>query len=886
MSRRAAAILFLHRAILRFYPAEFRRVLGPDLLASYAERVQRHTALGGPAALRNIGGDLAGAMAGAMAERLRPRDCGWAAHALTGLGNDLRIAARGLLRAPAFALVAIATLAVGIGLDTSIFSMVHAVLLRPLPYSEPDTLVALEITFQGQSWWSASPAEVEAWREGSQALESIAYGQSTDLGVVDSELPRQVPGARVTQGWFETLGVQPALGRTFIDRDAEPGNELVAVLGHGYWKREHGTVASVLGTRLRVDGVEAEVVGVLPESYRADFLDRPDIYLPLQLGPEARRDRGRVYTAVGRLASGIGMEAAQADLDAVAQRLEERHPEAMAGWGVRLVSLERAIVGDRSPLLWSLLAGVSLVLLVACANVANLLLARGLARAPEFALRTALGATRKRLFRQLLVENLLLAAVGGAGGLLLAAWSLPFFLRLAPTGIPRIDETRLDPVVLAFTVGMSLLTGLTFAMATALRGSGSKSAGELQWRHGEGHRRASRALVAIQMGLIALLLIGASLMLQSLRSLQAAELGFPVEGRLLVPIDRIVAGGGRVEPEEVAAFHRELHERVEALPGVTSVATVTRAPLTSALGQTAYHLIEGRDHGEGEAPTGGFEVVSDGYFRLMGMSTTQGRGFSSSDNADANPVVVVNDALAARYFPERSPIGARIALGRSGPNGVAQYREIVGVVAGVRYAPGTSVRPRLYVPESQNPVPVAHRDLLVLVERGDPLALAPAIREVVAALDSAQAIGTPRRFHDLRSAALGGIGLQTLLVGLFGLVALALGLVGVYGVVAYAVTRRSHEMGVRVALGARGSDVLRTVLADSMATVACGVVGGVGLAAALSRTLGSFLHGVSATDPITYATVAAAVLFAALVASLVPARRATAVDPVKALRGP
>lgn len=890
------SLVRLQRLTLLLYPGEFQRLLGADMRESLESRARAAERADGAFGLLRVAvPDLVWVVAGAPAEWLRhfggygPEDRRLAVGWLEDMINDLRQAARSLVTAPGFATTAVVTLALGIGMNVAIFSVIEAVLLRPLPYGQPDRLVAVNVTFQEQSWWSASLADVLEWRELAESLDSVSFALPTGIAVADGSLPEQrVAGARVAANWFETLDVEALHGRTFAPGEDSQAAGRVAVLAHGYWQRRYGGDPTLVGRSVGVDGEETTVVGILPPGYRADFLGRPDLYVPRQFTPEDARDRARIYLAVARLAPDVGLEAAQADLDRVAAVIAERNPDLMAGWGTRLRPLDEAISGSQESLLWSLLGAVSLVLLVACANVSNLLLARGVRRRGELAIRAALGAGRGRLVRQMLVETGLLAVVGGGAGLLLAAWSLPALLRLAPASIPRIDETGLDPVVLGFTLVVSLLTGVVFGLLPALRASRTSSREVLreQGRSGSGSAARTslyRGLVVAEVGLVVALLIGAALLLQSVRSLQRTDLGFAIDDKLVVPLNRPTEFDYS-ETVAIADFFAELRDRIATIPGVESVADVTRAPLVSATGQTAHHIVEGREYEPGAEPTGGVEVAGPGYFETMGMERLQGRLLNELDGPDSRPVAVINETMARLYWPDASPIGQRVALGREGAPGIQQFREVVGVVRGVRYGPDRDVRPRIYLVDSQSPAPMSYRDVIVRTSVADPRDLVPAIREAVGAIDPNQPIGPPRTYADALADSLADERLQALLLGLFGLTALTLGVIGVYGVVAYSVSRRAGEMGLRMALGARRSDVIRTVLRGSVSLVGGGILGGVASSLALSRPLAPFLHGVSPTDPVTYASVAGVLLLVALCASLLPALRATKVDPVDSLR--
>jgi putative ABC transport system permease protein len=886
-------------ALIGLYPSRFRAEFGAGMLTTFdTEQARVAGSRGSLGQFAWTVTNLAAAAGGLVVERLRGQQTLLPAAFSHSHGDSMlvttlssiRLGLRSLRLAPGFTAAAVMTLALGIGLTTSIFSVVQAVLLRPLPYAAPDRLVAMNSTLQDQSWWSASLADVLEWRELSQTLDSVAFGTTSALAVEAGELPEQVPGVRVSANWFDTLGVEPAVGRTFVAGEDSPNSDNVAVLSHGYWSTRMAGDPDVVGRTFRIDGTETTVVGVAPDTYRADFWGNPQIYVTRRFTVDDAAERVRIYTAVARVRSGVAVAAAQADADRVSSIVAARFPAAMEGWGVELQPLHAAVTGGQRDLLGVLLAAVGLVLLVACANVSNLVLARGTRQRADLAVRTALGASRGRLIGQMLTETMLLAVAGGGLGLLLSAWGTSFLLAQAPAGIPRIDEAGVDPIVLTFTALVCLLTGAAFGVLPALRASRTRVAAVIRvddTRTGTGGSRGFGArdlLVTAEVAVVVVLLVGAGITVRSFQSLQEVDMGFEQARRLVVPVT-LPTQFDYNEIDGIATFFEELRTRLAESPGVAGVATVSIPPLYGGDGLTGMHIIEGRDYEPGAEPTGGLELVSPEYFELMGMAILAGRPLTDLDLSDTRPVAVINDTMARLYWGDRDPIGAKIRLGpEAGGPIVSRWIEIVGVVAGVRYGPEREVRPRLYVPDAQMPAPMNFRAVIVAPRAGSAHDLAPLVQETVAAISPGRPIGTPRSFVNLADAAVSTRRLQSLLLLSFGLVALTLGAVGVYGVVAYGVTQRMREMGIRMALGAGRRDVLRLVLRAAMAPVVVGIALGLLGALALAGLLVALLPGARGADATVLTLVPATLLLTALIASWVPARRATRVDPVSSLR--
>jgi len=676
------------------------------------------------------------------------------------------------------------------------------------------------------------------------------------------------------------LGVEPLIGRTFQLEDEQLGSDVV-VLGEGVWRSRFGADPGVLGRRVELDGEPRTVVGVVPEAARLPFSNE-QVFEPLVASPNLEFRGRHSILALGRLAPGVSLALAQEDMSGVMARLEEMYPDDNLGRGAVLVPFHEQLVGDVRPALLVLLAAVGAVLLVACANIANLLLARGLARSRELAVRTALGAGPWRLGRLVLTESLLLALLGGFAGIALAYAGVRTLVALGPPDLPRLEAIRVDGVALGFALGLSLLTGLVFGLLPAARGAFSPPVESLR----EGGRLTSgggwmrQLLVVGELALSVVLVVAAGLLIRSFWQLQQVEPGFRSERLLLVDLE--LEGPGYVFPEgwpvhdwpALNAFARELLPRLESLPRVTSVALAHQGPVSP--GWTTRVVVDGRPApAPGEQDEASFRPVSVGYFHTSGVPVVEGRGFSRFDSSQGPLVAIVNQAFVRRHFPEGSPLGERIVV-------FGAPRDVVGVVADVHFGGlDAATLPAMYLPLEQNPL----SGLTVLVRaEGDPLSLAASVREQVAAVDPGLALFNLTTAEAALDGSLGKRRFSTALLLLFAGVALALAVVGVYGVIAYAVAQRTREMGVRLALGASPADLLRLVLRHGMALVAAALVLGFGLSAAASRLLEGLLFGVDPADPPTLVAVAALLALAALGASILPARRAMRVDPLEALR--
>jgi len=799
--------------------------------------------------------------------------------------QDLRYAARRLTRAPAFTLIAVLTLALGIGANSAIFSVVNAVLLRPLPYPEPDRLVTVNQLWEGTLPSVFTPANYRDVRAQNTVLERMAAYDATGLTLTGRGEPVRLEGVEVGDGFFEALRVRPVLGRTFRPEENQPGRTRVVVLGHGLWQERFGGDPEIVGKVVSLSGNPYEVVGVMPRGF--SFPAERQLYVPLEYEEDFMSDdsRGAWYLQViGRLKPGVSVEQAAAQVAQIGKRLEAAYPETNTDVGMSAFSLRERMVGKVRASLWVLLGAVGFVLLIACANVANLLLARAAARETELAVRTALGAGRARLVRQLLTESVVLGTLGGAAGLLLALWGSAFLVALQPEGIPRLEEVRVDGTVILFTAGMALLTGLLFGLIPAAQvGRGSLAAsireGGRGALSGRGSKRVRGALVVAEVALAMILLTGAGLLVQSFVRLQRVDPGFQPEGaltfRLSLPQAQYDA------PEERAAFYQRLSERVQALPGARSVGAVIALPL-SDFGFTFSFEVEGRAPAQpGEEPSIQTRVATPDYFRTMGIPLVRGRGFTADDRRGSPQVVLISEAAVRRYFPDEDPIGKRITLGWGTEDGHGGG-EGVGVVGDVReFALAQESEPLLFVPHAQVPVPSM---TMVLRTSLPPESQVAAVRSLVREMDANLPLAEAQPLRSVVAESVSQPRFYMLLLTIFAAVALVLAAIGIFGVISYTVVQRTREIGVRIALGADPRSVLGLVVGGAVALAAAGVALGALGALAGTRLLSGLLYEVGATDPLTFAGVAALLLGVAAAASWLPARRATRVDPNVALR--
>ena len=802
---------------------------------------------------------------------------------MPNLVHDVRYAIRLLLKRPGFAAVAILTLALGIGATTAIFTVVNAVLLSPLPFRDAERLVEVRIAGGNGESFPLPDADFLAWRSQNQTCDAIAVYDASPETLTGDGAPERIGSAAVTDRFFDVVGARPLLGRVFQEGDDKPGAAKLVVLSHAFWTRRFKADPAVVGRTVLLSGVAHTVVGVMPAGFRFPAGDI-DVWRTLTMNPPTRR--GPYYTTgIARLKPGVGIAELRANLGIVAAGLKRQYP-APEDWTFDAVPLQEAIVGDVRRMLYVLLGAVGFLLLIATANVANLLLARAAAREREIAVRGALGAGRRRIVAQLVTESVVLALVSGLAGLLLASWGTQALLAMAPKGIPRLDEVRMHVPVFLFALGVASLCGIVFGLAPALRASRTPLVETLKdggrGSTGAGHRRVQRLLVVAEIALALILSVGAGLMIRSFAELQRTSPGFDPGHLLTFEVALPIAS--YKEDARVRGFYDALVQKLEAVPGVRSVGLTLSLP-PDLLQVTDNFMVEGQVLPPNQsAPVGPVVMVSDALFATLGVPLIRGRMFDARDEAGRAPTVIVNEALAGKYFPGVDAVGRRLKIG--GPERPIApknpWMEIVGVVGDVKYSGlQTAPEPTYYLPYRQNPW---NGQFVVVRTTADPAALGTAAREAVASLDKDIPVARLRTMDEVMAASVAPPRFRTVLVTIFALVGLLLAAIGIYGVMAHAVAERTHELGVRIALGAEGRDVVRLVLGEALVLAAAGVAVGVAGALATTRLIQSLLFGVTTTDATTFAGISLLLFATAIVASWIPTRRALRVDPMIALR--
>ena len=814
----------------------------------------------------------------------------WAWRWLDEFLQDLRYAARMLRKNPGFTLVAVLTLALGIGANTAIFSVVHAVLLKALPYPQADRLVMVYEdvrlpTYQNQKN-EPSPGNFADWSSQNTVFDTMAAYRNRSFNLTGEGEPARVEGELVTSAFFSTLQFTPAMGRVFAPEEDRPGGSHVVVMSDGLWKSRFGSDAQILGKKIVLDSEAHTIIGVMPPSFH--FPDPDDqLWVPMGMSSADLSNHGSHFLLVlARLKPGITVTRAQAEMEALAKHLTEQYPVTNTGQTVNIVSLHEDIAGPVRPALLVLMAAVGLVLLIVCANVANLLLARASVRQREIALRQALGASRFRIARQFFTECVLLALLGCTLGLLLTRWSLTALKLFAAATLPRTEEFILNGPVLLFSIVLSILAGIVFGVGPALqsvRGSVHETLKSGTRESSTGSRlRTRNLLVVLETALGAIVVIGAVLLLRSFLSIEHVALGFQPQGILTF---RVIPRGERYSQlSQRAVFYREVLARLQAGPGVKSAAAVSFLPLTRSRGRKGF-TIEGRaPSAPGQIPMAGYNLATPGYFGTMQIALLRGRDFSWSDSPQTQPVITINEAMAKRYWPDEDPIGKRIRQG--GPDDTEfPWLTITGIVADVReFDPITEPQPTMYFPIAQFADPRGIlRDWVVRTDN-DPKSIAASIRAAVWDIDKDLPITRIRTMKEVRSMAVISPRLNLLLFGSFAALALVLATVGIYGVTAYSVARRTREIGIRVALGASRDNVVQIVMKQGIRLATIGVLLGLIGAFALTRLMTSMIYGVSSSDPATFSIVALLLMSVSLAASYIPARRAMRVDPIVALR--
>ncbi len=808
----------------------------------------------------------------------------WGVRMINELGQDIRYGLRQLRRNPGFTVVAVLTLALGIGANTAIFSMVRTILISPLPYRNPDRLLTIWNEYNGKPTLNSPPDYLDRRSQG-RTLEAIAALRFANLNLAGNGPAQRLRAARVTASFFAVMGIRPEAGRTFTAREDAPGKGDVAVLSHGCWQRRFGANPGLLGTAIRLNGKPYTVLGVMPPDFSALF-PRTELWIPIAFTPQETADsfRGNEYlTVLARRKPQFTLAQVRAEMKTIAARVPQRFPERRdfllsANWSAAVVPLREHYVGNVRPALLVLFTAVMLVLLIACVNVANLLLARASGREKEMALRSALGAGRGRVVRQLLVESVLLSGLGGAAGLLLARWGVGLARRFGPGTVPLLHRVHVDIPTVLFLVALSVLVGILFGLAPVFRLAPVHLRQSFKERSGrpgrKGHRRVGGALVALEIALSLILLAGAGLLIQSLHRLLQVDPGFQSAHRLTFGLS-LPRTAYTTDAQRTALF-REALRRLQALPGITAAGAVQSLPFAGD-NETSTVRVEGRPVPQGQAPPSAeYRIVTPGYRRAMEIPLLSGRDFSRQDTADSRPVALV-DAMAAKHFwPSQNPIGKRFSFGGD------SWREVVGVVGTVRNV-GLDVVPhdQVYLPYAQHPLPNMH---FVLQTSTPPLQSARAVRETVSSLDRDLPVYDVRSMDQVLEASLSQRQSGVTALMAFALAALLLAAIGIYGVMAYSVNQRTHEIGIRMALGAEKRDVLKMVIGQGLKLALMGVAIGIAGALALTRFLASLLYGVKPTDPLTFIAVSLILVAVALLACYIPARRASRIDPMVALR--
>ncbi|MGB7922683.1 MAG: ABC transporter permease [Pyrinomonadaceae bacterium] len=804
---------------------------------------------------------------------------------LETMWQDLRYGMRVLAKSPVFTTVAVMSLALGIGANTAIFSVVNGLLLRPLPYPDSERITHVwhtppQESFPGMDRFSASPANYLDWKSQSNSFEQMAAYQGAGFSMSAGDNPVPVTAAAVSADFFTVLRSNASQGRTFLPEEEQPGRNQVVVVSHELWQRAFGGNPNLIGQSLTLDSQSYTVIGIMPAGFK--FLHGAELWVPLAWDEKEKQVRSmHDYGVIARLKPNVSLAQAQAEMSAISSRLEQQYPEENKGWGAVVIPLQEDIVGDIRPALLVLFSAVGFVLLIACANVANLMLARGANRQKEIAIRIALGASRARIIRQLLTESVLLAVVGGLLGLLLAGWGSEMLVRLSADSLPNTSGIGIDKWAFGFTLLVSLGAGIVAGIAPALQFTKTEMSEAL--KQGTGRtggssvkQRTRKALVISEVALSLILLIGAGLMIRSFWKLQRVDPGFDTSNTLTMSLG--LSSAKYPDARQQAAFFDRALEQVRALPGVVSVGATTTLPL-SGNGSTQPFSIEGQPESTvAEQPTARMRYISPDYFRALGIPLRQGRFFNDQDRENGVPVVIISEAMARRFWPGQDPLGKRLTPSFHQQQGL---REVVGVVGDVKAGLDSDASATMYVSYKQAP-----RPYMTIVARtaSDPQKFIQPISKAIYGIDKEQALWDVMTMEQVMADSVSGRRFNMTLLIVFAALALVLATVGVYGVMNYSVTLRRRELGIRIALGARTVDVLRLVLGQGLALTLIGVGAGLVGAYGLTHLMGSLLYGVTATDSLTFISVSSVLLAVGLLASYLPARRATKVDPMIALR--
>ena len=790
--------------------------------------------------------------------------------------HDIRYGSRSFLRQPGFTATAVLALALGIGANTAVFSVVYGVLLRPLPYPDPDALVFVHDTYPAVPSASVSFPKLVALRQATTTLTALGGFSPVGLTLTGGAEPEQIPSTRATADFFKALAVPPLHGRWFTDEEDRPNGPRAIILSYALWQRRFGGDASVLNTSIQVDGVPRTIVGIMPDGRH--YPATTQAWVPMAL-PTTGAPGGNFMRLLGRKRAGVTVEQVQHDLAAASAAFNAQN---QLQRDVKVLPLHEALVSNNRRMLAILQGAVAFVLLIACANVANLLLARSVTRQRELAIRAALGAGRSRILRQVLTESVMLSVTGGILGVLLASWLVRLFVALSPTNFPRMQSIAIDTGVLLFTFAVAVLTGVLFGLAPARQGfrtDPNDSLRETGTRGATGGPRGtSRTLVTAEVALAVVLVIGAGLMVRSLRNMQQEATGFQTEGILTFNMNLPSAKYPGAAPRE---FYRRLLDEIRSVPGVQSAATINYAPMTNFGFNGGFSVVGQPPFEAGEAPVTEFRFVSPGYFSTMGIAVRRGEGFTERHNENDRPVVIINETMAQKYFGGGDPIGQHIALVVDAPK---VTREVVGVVADVRDAAlAAAPVPEVFVPHAQAPL----NAMAVVVRLAGEMridSVLPSIRERVRTLDPDLPLVRPRTLESAIEATAGNTRVISILTSVFAIVAALLASIGIYSLIAYSVAQRTREIGIRVALGADRRAVVRLILKEGVVLAVVGVVCGIGGAFFLTQTLQTLLYEVKPMDPLVLAATCGGMVAVAALASVVPALRALRVDPMVALR--
>ncbi|MBK9316621.1 MAG: ABC transporter permease [Acidobacteria bacterium] len=803
---------------------------------------------------------------------------------MNGVWKDFQFGLRLLVKQPGFTIVALIALGLGIGATSAIFSIVNSVILRPLPYNEPSRLITIWEDHRGLGGPAAeytSPTGFEDWRDQTRSFSHVAAYSGWSPTFSGSETPEQLVGATVSHDIFSVLDVKPRYGRAFRPEDDRRGSENVAVISHELWQRRFQGDAQAVGRSVILNGESYTLIGVMPQGFKFPVIEDAEIWRTIQPGLGEGCRRGcLVLRVLARLKPGISIEAARDELTALARRIEKEFPETNSKIGFSLIPLHDFLIGDvRTPML-VMFGAILLVLLIACANVANLMLARSAARNRELSIRAALGAGRGRIIRQLLIESLSLALIGGFIGLLISIWLVDLLVGLSPDGLPRAGEIRVDFWVFIFTAGIAILSGILSGLAPIIRishfdlNSSLKDGGTGMPASGKS-RRILNFLVAAEIAISLLLLIGAGLLLKSFIKLKSVDTGFNPQRVLTMNV--LFPPARYPERADIKSVTDRVVEGIGTIPGVEAAGAVSSLPLGGANTDASF-FVEGRPAPPpNREPVAWYSLVSPDYFKSMGMRIIRGRPIEATDLENSPTVVVINETMANRYFPNEDPIGRRI--GNGGPDG---WRTIVGIAADIRHFGIDQVaRPSMFLPLSQVP---SRRLFLTVRSSTDPASIVPPVRRILASIDPQLAPANLTTMEEIASESLSLQRFTLLLIGIFATLALILAAAGIYGVMSFAVTQRTREIGIRMALGAQSQSIIKMIISQGMLVALFGVLFGLVGAFGLTRLMSSLLFEVSEIDPVTFVAVALLMLIIAFPACLIPARRAVVVDPLITLR--